>query len=57
MDCEEKDAAAVGAAKAGLKKMDQRHLQFAQRDRFDFQLCGCRGFFADLGLDHECSSP
>ena len=36
----QEDAAAVGAAEAGLKKMDERHANFAQRDGFDFQPCG-----------------
>src|SRR5438270_2148877 len=36
MDGEEQNAAFSGAAKAGLKKVDQRHANLAQGNGFDF---------------------
>jgi hypothetical protein len=35
VDSEKQDAAFRGAAKAGLKKVDQRHANFAQGDGFN----------------------
>src|SRR5579863_2661426 len=36
MRSDEKNASAVGAAKAGLEEMHERHLKFAERDGFKF---------------------
>src|ERR1043166_8709056 len=38
MNRQQKDAAFCSAAKTGLKKMDQRHMNLAQGDRFNFQV-------------------
>jgi hypothetical protein len=37
MNRQQKDAAFRGAAKAGLKEMDQRHANFTQSNCFNFQ--------------------
>ena len=47
MHGDQQDAAAVGASKAGLEKMDERHVNFAERDGFnlhglEFRLRGCQ---------------
>jgi hypothetical protein len=36
MQSQEQDTARVSAAEAGLKKVDQRHLYFAQGQGFNF---------------------
>jgi len=36
MNRQKKNAAAVSASKARLKKLDERHLNFAESDRFNF---------------------
>src|ERR1700734_2522935 len=36
VDRNQKNAAAISAAEAGLKKVDQRHLNFAECDGFNF---------------------
>src|SRR5882724_12444060 len=41
MNGEEKDAALRGAAKAGFKEMDQWHMNFAQRNSFNFHRVSC----------------
>jgi hypothetical protein len=38
MNGQQKDAPFRGAAKAGLKEMDQRHVDFAQGNGFNFQV-------------------
>src|SRR5271165_7025587 len=35
MQCDQQDTAVISAAKAGLEKMNQRDLQFAECDSFD----------------------
>ena len=40
MHGDQHDAAGVGAAEARLKKMDERHLQFAEGDGFNFHKKG-----------------
>src|SRR4051812_21808498 len=39
IDGQEENAAAVKTAKAGLEKIDKRHLNFAQCDRFNLHRC------------------
>ena len=36
MNGDQQNAAAVGTAKARLEKVDERHVNFAERDGFDF---------------------